>query len=101
MSRSRQKILIVDDRSENLIALRKVLTEVDVEVIAAHSGNEALTATLNHRFALAILDVMMPEMDGYELAGLLRGDESTHRLRRRSQRHLRSQERGQRTGQTP
>jgi two-component system, sensor histidine kinase and response regulator len=63
------KILIVDDRHENLVALRTILQEVDAEVLEATNGNDALTATLNNHFALAILDVQMPGMDGYELAG--------------------------------
>jgi len=76
----RQKILIVDDKKENLLALRKVLADLDVEIIEATSGNEALAATLDDGFAVAILDVMMPGMDGYELAGHLRGDAKTRRL---------------------
>ncbi len=73
----RQKILIVDDRKENLFALRKVLGGVGAEIIEAANGNDALAATIDHRFALAILDVVMPGMSGYELAELLRGDERT------------------------
>ncbi|MEE8326922.1 MAG: ATP-binding protein, partial [candidate division NC10 bacterium] len=72
-----QKILIVDDKKENLVALRHVLRGVDAEVIEATSGNKALAATLDHRFALAILDVMMPDMNGYELAENLHGDVKT------------------------
>jgi DNA-binding NarL/FixJ family response regulator len=71
------KILIVDDRKENLIALRKVLQDVDAEIIDATSGNAALASTLDNNFALAILDVQMPEMDGYELSKLLRSDSRT------------------------
>jgi signal transduction histidine kinase len=77
---AREKILIVDDRPENLFALRRVLQGLDVEVIEADSGNAALTTTLHNEFALAILDVMMPDMDGFELASLLRGDARTRRL---------------------
>ncbi len=75
-----QKILIVDDRRENLIALRTVLRDLDAEVIEASDGNAALMATLDHEFALAILDVQMPGMDGYELAHLLHGDARTRHL---------------------
>lgn len=71
------KILIVDDRTENLIALKKVLAELDVELIEASSGNEALQLTLRHTFALALLDVQMPDMDGYELAEILRSEPET------------------------
>lgn len=74
------KILIVDDKSENLIALEIVLKTMGVEVVKASSGNEALKLTLYHDFALALLDIQMPEMDGYELAGILREDEKTARL---------------------
>lgn len=77
---NRQKILIVDDRPENLFALEKILNKTKAEIIKATSGNEALAATLNHEFALAILDVQMPEMDGYELAALLRSADKTSDL---------------------
>ncbi len=70
----KQKILIVDDKLENLVVLEKVLEDLDVEVIGARSGNAALAKTLDHKFSMAILDVAMPGMDGYELAGHLRGD---------------------------
>jgi signal transduction histidine kinase len=73
------KILIVDDKPENLLALADTLEELDVDVIRAASGNDAIKATLNHGFALMILDVLMPEMDGYELARILRSrEESMH-----------------------
>jgi len=76
----KQKILIVDDKWENLVALRSVLRDVDVEVIEALSGNDALAATFDHGFALAILDVMMPGMNGFELAEHLRRDDTTRLL---------------------
>ncbi|RJQ83818.1 MAG: response regulator [Desulfobacteraceae bacterium] len=75
-----QKILIVDDKPENLFALKKVLDVLDAEVIQAASANDALVASLNHEFALAIVDVQMPEMDGYELAELLRDQKHTRNL---------------------
>ena len=75
-----QKILIVDDRKENLFALENTLRQAGAEIVKAAGGNQALTASLDHDFALAILDVQMPGMDGYELAALLRGDERTRRL---------------------
>jgi len=74
---TKQKILIVDDKRENLVALRTVLRDVDVEIIEALNGNDALAATLDHSFALAILDVMMPGMNGFELAEHLRSDDTT------------------------
>ncbi|MCW5201685.1 MAG: response regulator [Candidatus Electrothrix communis] len=75
-----QKILIVDDKEQNLFTLRKVLADLDVEFVEATYGNDALKATLHNDFALAILDVQMPDMDGYELAELLRCDPKTENL---------------------
>ncbi len=60
----RVKVLIVDDKPNNLIALETALSGVDAGFIRAISGNDALVALLRHDFALAILDVQMPEMDG-------------------------------------
>gem|GEM_PF-4105577 len=77
---ARPKILTVDDKRENLFALRKVLSDLDVEIFEAGNGNEALTASLTNDFAVAILDVHMPEMDGFELAELLRSDPKTASL---------------------
>jgi len=74
------KILIVDDKPENILVLSAVLDDLDVELITVESGNEALRATLNHDFALALLDIQMPEMDGYELAGILRQHKKTSSL---------------------
>jgi signal transduction histidine kinase len=78
--RSKPKILAVDDKPQNLYALEKLLTKLDVEIIQATSGFEALSLTLEHDFCLAIVDVQMPEMDGYELVELLRGNPSTANL---------------------
>ncbi|TGK24624.1 hybrid sensor histidine kinase/response regulator [Leptospira yasudae] len=77
---SRPKILIVDDKPENLVALETVLKDLDVDLIKAFSGNDALKETLHHEFALALLDIQMPEMDGYELASILREESKTARL---------------------
>lgn len=77
---TKPKILIVDDKPENLVALETVLRDLDVQLVKANSGNEALRATLHHDFALALLDIQMPEMDGYELAGILREEEKTTHL---------------------
>jgi DNA-binding response OmpR family regulator len=74
------KILIVDDKQENLFALDKTLQKLDVEVLQAKSGNEALGLTLEHEFCMAIVDVQMSEMDGYELVELLRGNDATASL---------------------
>ena len=74
------KILIVDDKENNLFALESILKRLDVDVIRALTGDDALRATLNHDFALAILDVQMPGMDGYELASLMRSDDRTRNI---------------------
>lgn len=74
------KILIVDDKASNLFALAKLLGSLAVEVIQTTSGAEALGLSLEHDFCLAIVDVQMPEMDGYELVELLRGNPSTASL---------------------
>lgn len=74
------KILIVDDRPENLVTLKRVLGDLDIELVEATNGNDALRATLYHDFALALLDIQMPGMDGYELASILREEEKTANL---------------------
>lgn len=74
------KILMVDDRAENLLALERLLDDLPVRLYKANSGNEALTLTLHHDFALALLDIQMPEMDGYELAEILREEEKTKKM---------------------
>lgn len=76
----KQKILIVDDIEANLISLERVLHELDVTIVRARSGNDALIAILNHEFALAIVDVQMPGMDGYELVEYIRSEEKTAQL---------------------
>ncbi len=70
----RPKILIVDDKVENLIALEKVLADVDAGCIRALSGNEALKQLLVHEVAMVLMDVQMPGMDGYETVELMRQD---------------------------
>ncbi|TGE33768.1 diguanylate cyclase [Desulfosporosinus sp. Sb-LF] len=71
------KILIVDDNLGNLLVLEGILEELECNIIRAMSGNEALGLTLEHEFALVLLDVQMPEMDGFETAELMRGSERT------------------------
>ena len=75
--RIRVKCLLVDDLEENLLAMQALLRREDVEILTARSGAEALELLLAHDVALALLDVQMPEMDGFELAELMRGSERT------------------------
>lgn len=74
------KILIVDDRIENLVALEKTLADLDAQVVRATSGEEALACLLEHRMALILLDVQMPDMDGLETAALIRSNEDTRHI---------------------
>jgi len=74
------KLLLVDDLEENLVALSAVLARAGVELTTARSGVEALEALLVHDFALALIDVHMPDMDGFELAELMRGAERTRHI---------------------
>jgi CheY-like chemotaxis protein len=62
------KILLVDDREENLIALEAILGSLDLEMVRARSGEEALKALLTDEYAVILLDVVMPGMDGFETA---------------------------------
>ena len=77
MNSTRVKFLIVDDTEENLVALEALLRRDGLELLRARSGAEALELLLVHEVALALLDVQMPEMDGFELAELMRGTERT------------------------
>ena len=74
------KCLLVDDLDENLLALDALLRRAGVELLHARSGPEALELLLEHDVALALLDVQMPEMDGFELAELMRGSERTRHV---------------------
>jgi two-component system cell cycle response regulator len=73
-------ILVVDDRPENLMAIEGVLERPELSIITATSGNEALGLVLEHHFALILLDVQMPGMDGFEVAELIRGGEKTRHI---------------------
>ncbi len=76
-SNEKIKLLIVDDLSENLKALDAILRAPDRIILQASSGVDALELLLEHDFALAIIDVQMPDMDGFQLAELMRGTEKT------------------------
>jgi signal transduction histidine kinase len=73
----RVKLLLVDDKKENLFALESLLKSPEIEFHRATSGLQALDLLLRHEFALSLIDVQMPEMDGFELAELMRGTEHT------------------------
>ncbi|MGC4086877.1 MAG: hybrid sensor histidine kinase/response regulator [Polyangiaceae bacterium] len=74
------KFLLVDDTEENLTALEGLLRRDGLELLKARSGAEALELLLRHEVSLALLDVQMPEMDGFELAELMRGSELTKHI---------------------
>ncbi len=71
------KILLVDDRPENLLALESVLQDPGQCLVKAHSGKEALKHVLNEEFAVILLDVQMPDIDGFETASLIRAREKS------------------------
>jgi signal transduction histidine kinase len=77
---TRVKCLLVDDLDDNLLVLEALLRRDDVELLMARSGVEALDLLLSHDVALALVDVQMPEMDGFELAELMRGSERTRHV---------------------
>ncbi len=73
-------LLIVDDLPENLLALQALLRAPGIRVHQAESAEQALELLLRHEFALAILDVQMPGMDGFQLAELMRSTERTKQI---------------------
>ncbi|MFT3964952.1 MAG: response regulator [Sphingobium sp.] len=74
------KFLLVDDVPQNLTALEALLARDGLELFKARSGAEALELMLAHEFALALLDVQMPDMDGFELAEIMRSTERTRSI---------------------
>lgn len=75
-----QTLLLVDDRKENLIALDSILEEPNRRLLHATSGNEALSILLREDVSLVMLDVQMPEMDGFEVAELMRKNKKTQNV---------------------
>lgn len=73
-------ILLVDDRPENLLALRAILESLGCNLVEAHSGTEALRHLLHQEFALILMDVQMPGMDGFETASLIKEREKTRHI---------------------
>ena len=80
LSNIQAKLLIVDDLPENLLALEALIKREDRIVYKALSADEALSLLLQHEFAMAILDVQMPGMNGFELAELMRGTEKSKNI---------------------
>ncbi|HNT74742.1 MAG TPA: hybrid sensor histidine kinase/response regulator [Anaerolineae bacterium] len=80
MTSSKPKILMVDDKPANLYAMEQLLGSLEVTLISTASGVDALGLAVEHEFCMAIVDVQMPGMDGYELVELLRGNASTATL---------------------
>src|SRR3984885_10668027 len=72
--------LLVDDRDENLLSLEALLRRDGLVLLRARSGDEALELLLQNDVALALVDVQMPGLDGFELAELMRGNERTRRV---------------------
>src|SRR5437667_11168454 len=77
-SPAKARILAVDDDERNLLAIDEVLTPI-AEVVAVQSGEEALRCLLKEDFAVILLDVLMPGLDGYETAALIRQREQSKR----------------------
>ena len=76
----RPQVLIVDDRPDNLLALEAVLDPVDVDVVRANSGAEALRELLTREFAVILLDVQMPGLDGFETARHIKARDKTRQI---------------------
>ncbi len=74
---NRMKVLMVDDRPENLFVLETILKDEDVTFDKATSGNEALSMLLEKDYALVLMDVQMPDIDGFETAKLMKGMNKT------------------------
>ena len=72
------RILLVDDRAENLIALEAILSSLNQELVPVRSGEAALKALLSDEFAVILLDVVMPGMDGFETAAHIKNRARTH-----------------------
>ena len=73
------RVLVVDDDERNLLALSEVLEPI-AEVVCSSSGRDALRQLLRGEFAVILLDVFMPDLDGYETAALIREREQTARI---------------------
>jgi two-component system NtrC family sensor kinase len=79
-SDARAAVIAVDDTEANLVVIEALLAEMDCDVVRASSGNDALREVLKREFAVMLLDVHMPGMDGYEVARLIRQNPDTRAL---------------------
>lgn len=77
MEAEKPNILIVDDKKQNLLALTKILDGFNANIVTAENGNEALQHIINYEFALILMDVHMPVMDGLEAAKIMRSEIQT------------------------
>ncbi len=77
---NKPKILVVDDLPANITSMKTLLRKVDVEIITAHCGNDALSLAVQHNFAVILLDINMPEMDGFEVASYLKTLDETKNI---------------------
>jgi CheY-like chemotaxis protein len=72
-----KKVLVVDDNEDVLEVMKHLLAEIGAEAVTAHGGKAGVAAALEHKPDLILLDLMMPDMPGEEVAAVLRDDEST------------------------
>ncbi len=80
MAQKRPSVLVVDDVEANLVALEALIGDMDCELVRARGGNDALKHLLKREFAVMLLDVQMPEMDGYEVATFARQNPRTREV---------------------
>lgn len=73
-------ILIVDDRKKNLLVLESILEPLSANIVKAYSGKEALDLLFDYEFAVALIDVRMPEKDGFEIGEIMRSSERTSHI---------------------
>jgi response regulator RpfG family c-di-GMP phosphodiesterase len=76
----KHNVLLVDDRPENLLALEASLEDAQCTIFKAKSGKEALWLVLHHQIDLVLLDVQMPEMDGFEVAKMIHSKKKTKEI---------------------
>jgi DNA-binding response OmpR family regulator len=77
MAKSFYKLLIVDDEPENLVVLGNLLLKQNYKITYAQNGHEAILQASDNEFDLILLDIIMPDMDGYEVCRILRKNKKT------------------------